>query len=184
MDDINKIKNNDINTATCSLELKKIVPRRSMKKKTEIGTESPICEVNGSCITYASIEDIDRSNRISPISLLKRHLLSGVYTRTNPKTSDCLEINEILRLIRKHKLSPTKDLCTADLLQCPVVRRSPSGGATKLSESKLKEMIGSLSDNWSEPPDVEGESRGKRKSTQAVHNVRKSSVTKKRHTSW
>jgi hypothetical protein len=102
---------------------------------------------------------------------LKRHLFSGVYTCTNPNTSDCWEINEILRLVRKRKLLPTKDLGIADLLQCLVVRRSASGGATKLSESKLKEMIGSLSDNWSEPPDVEGESRGKRKSTQAVHNV-------------
>jgi hypothetical protein len=131
------------------------------------------------CITNASREDIDRSNQISSISLLKRHLLLGVYTRTNPKTSDSLEVNKILRLIRKHKLLPTKDLGIADLLQCLVVCRSPSGGATKLSESKLKEMIGGLSDNWSEPPDVEGGSRGKRKSTQALHNVRKLSRDKK-----
>jgi hypothetical protein len=103
----------------------------------------------------------------------------GVYTRTNPKTSDSLEINKILRLIRKHKLSPTKDLGIADLLQCLVVRRSPSGGATKLLESKLKEMIGSLSDNWSEPPDVEGESRGKRNRHRPCTTFESCPVTKK-----
>jgi hypothetical protein len=156
--------------------------KKNEKKNLLVGSESPKCEVNGSCIRAESREYIDRCNRKSAIHLLKTDLLPGTHDRLSRKASDLSEINQILRMMEKHKLSPERDFGITDFLQYLVNRKSPLGGLNRLSKVQIQNLIGSPSDNPSETPDVEGKQKspgGKRKLASAMPVVRKSFREKK-----